>query len=733
MGWSSPWLCLLWFLFLSLALSYPSSNSSLCHLHESSALLQFKNSFSIDNFPGYAYCGFDEPEAEASNSKTLSWKNGTDCCTWSGVTCDKTEQLLGHVPLNLAILDLCDNLLSGRIPSWLYSIPTLEYLNVQGNQFSGSIEEFQYGSLVHLNLGYNKLHGPFPASIFQQVNLRYLRLPGNKLSGVVDLHQFSKLKNLRRLDLSYNEISVSSNNPMDYTLSNILYILELSSCNMSEFPYSLRASETLGYLDLSYNRIQGNIPKWLWNVGKKNLYHLNLSHNFLTNVEQLPWKYLGLLDLRFNLIQGHLPIPPPSTSYFFISNNQLIGELPSLICSLTFIQVLDLSNNNLNGSIPMCLGNLNHLSVLDLKMNMFDGVIPTTLAKGNSLRNINLNGNRLEGPLPQALLNCRNLEILDLGSNLINDTFPHWLESLPMLQVLILRSNNFHGSIDGPNVRLPFQKLRIMDLSYNQFNGRLPTKYFENLLAMVDEHVDKLRYMGENISYSDNGYYQDSVIVTIKGFDMELEKIQNIFTTIDFSMNNFEGEIPELIGNLKGLKGLNLSHNNISGHIPQSLRNLTNLEWLDLSSNELSGSIPMQLIEMVWLEVLNLSQNRLVGAIPRGNQFDSFGKDAFIWNLGLCGFQLSIECDDRDQQPSPSEGDPLEAANEFDWKFAMLMGYGCGLVIGISVGSMLFSDKRLACFIRKVGGEQWIELLRRQKKNKKKKKKDLFTNKIRNQ
>ncbi|KAH7536811.1 hypothetical protein FEM48_Zijuj03G0026000 [Ziziphus jujuba var. spinosa] len=43
----------------------------------------------------------------------------------------------------------------------------------------------------------------------------------------------------------------------------------------------------------------------------------------------------------------------------------------------------------------------------------------------------------------------------------------------------------------------------------------------------------------------------------------------------------------------------------------------------------------------------------------------------------------------------------MEAANEFDWKFAMLMGYGCGLVIGISVGS--FDPKSTLCEFFKVG------------------------------
>ena len=197
------------------------------------------------------------------------------------------------------------------------------------------------------------------------------------------------------------------------------------------------------------------------------------------------------------------------------------------------------------------------------------------------------------------------LEILDVGNNKINGTFPQWLESLPMLQVLILRYNKFHGPISDPMARSPFLKLRILDISNNEFSGLLPTKYFENMRAMMKSHTDQLKYMGDE--YSGSSYYHDSVKVVLKGFFVELVKIQTIFTTIDLSKNHFVGEIPKLIEKLKSLKGLNFSHNELTGSITTSLGNLTNLEWLDLSSNQLVGEIPQQLADLTFLEVLNLS------------------------------------------------------------------------------------------------------------------------------
>ena len=77
----------------------------------------------------------------------------------------------------------------------------------------------------------------------------------------------------------------------------------------------------------------------------------------------------------------------------------------------------------------------------------------------------------------------------------------------------------------------------------------------------VDEHEIKLKYMG-------NDYYQDSVVVVIKGSEIELSRILTVLSIIDFSRNKFQGEIPKFIGRLNSLRGLNLSHNNLEGHIP---------------------------------------------------------------------------------------------------------------------------------------------------------------------
>ena len=184
--------------------------------------------------------------------------------------------------------------------------------------------------------------------------------------------------------------------------------------------------------------------------------------------------------------------------------------------------------------------------------------------------------------------------------------------------------------------------------------------------------------------------------LTNKGLRTQYTKIIEFFVVIDFSCNRFEGAIPESIGTLKGLHMLNFSNNKLTGHIPSSMGNLTTLESLDFSLNKLTGEIPQQLAQLTFLAVFNVSYNNFIGSIPRGNQFDTFLSSSFEGNSGLCGNQLSRKCEGPiGSLPflSPTKDDQnLASSIEFGWK-SVLMGYGCGLVIGVFIGHIVFTKK----------------------------------------
>lgn len=569
-------------------------------------------------------------------------------------------------------------------------------LDLNSNHLIGQIGEFQHAKSLEILLLYNnRLNGSIPKSISNLVKLQKLDISSNNLSGTIEFDMFSKLNEIDFLDLSYNSLSLSINNNLKYTFPKLKY-LKLASCNITGFPYFLRTLEFLDTLDLSNNRIKGQVPKWMFKV-LGSLKSLNLSHNSLTSIEQIPGKNLENLDLHANFLQGTFPIPPSSVVFFSISNNNLSGDIPSSICNLTSLQILDISFNNLTGTIPRCLGYLSDfLSVMDLRTNRFHGTIPEMFAKCKSLRTLVFNHNQLEGSLPQSLVNCRKLEVLDFGNNKINDSFPYWLEALPKLQVLVLRCNRFYGQIENFKAISSFAMLRIIDLSQNNFIGHLTSNFFEGLKAIktVNDNEVPLKYIGED-------YYQDSIMVVWKGQELKLERILTIFTTIDLSCNKFHGQIPKVLGTLQFLRELNLSHNSLSGYIPSSLGNLVVLESLDLSSNMLNGSIPMQLTRLTFLAVLNLSQNKLTGPIPQGLQFNTFQNNSYIGNKGLCGFPLSKKC--MIVEPPPSEEDnDIKFTSGFGWK-AVMMGYGCGFVYGIAIGYLVSKSRKPQWLVSLVG------------------------------
>ncbi|KAJ0099194.1 hypothetical protein Patl1_19963 [Pistacia atlantica] len=101
-------------------------------------------------------------------------------------------------------------------------------------------------------------------------------------------------------------------------------------------------------------------------------------------------------------------------------------------------------------------------------------------------------------------------------------------------------------------------------------------------------------------------------------------------TTLDISINSFNGQIPIEVGvYLPRLASLNISKNSLNGSIPSSFGDMSSLQILDLSNNQLSGEIPEYLVvgcvslkllvlsNKVWKGGLYLSNNHLNGRIRR--------------------------------------------------------------------------------------------------------------------
>ncbi|OMO88563.1 hypothetical protein COLO4_20210 [Corchorus olitorius] len=631
---------------------------------------------------------------------------------------------------NLSFLSLCGNSLSGSIPS-IFTLPSLRGLDLSGNQLDGEIDEFTNSSsslIQYVYLSENHLRGSIPDSIFHLPMLEELDIGYNSFDSM-KLDLFFQINNLRWLELSNISLLIGSDNNKSLILPQ-LEGLSLRSCNLTEFPEFIKAQDKLADLDLSNNQIHGFVPNWLWKL--PTLSDLSLSFNAIDFPKQIPFgdanssfPMLQRLDLRScNIKAAQLRI-------LRVSDNRLEGKLPTSLANCTKLMVLDVGNNTMYDSFPFWLGKLPALEVLVLWENRFYGEIEHLVEHGNvfpaldvldiasnnfsgevvsldflqatQLRTLKIGGNKFQGKLPTSFANCTKLEVLDLGNNMVHDTFPYWLEKVPSLKVLILRGNRFYGTIESSGIsENVFPMLRILDIASNNFSGVLPIQFFQSLRGMMqitDGSRSKPDYIGED-------YYQDSVTIVNKGFEILYEKILTILAGLDISNNNFHGPIPEEVKYLKSLKMLNFSHNSFYGPVP-ALEDLTELESLDLSSNNLSGKIPAQLTSLTFLAALNLSYNQLEGSIPQSNQFNTFTNDSYQGNPRLCGPPLTRRCNEVSVPTPPPTREDVESWGDgiSVWKIG-LIGYASGLVIGLSVGFTVLNEF----------GNRWLDNFTRNKK-----------------
>ncbi|KAL0877856.1 hypothetical protein Bca101_027562 [Brassica carinata] len=406
------------------------------------------------------------------------------------------NHLVGQVPASignlndLQVISLGQNTLNGTIPTSFANLTKLYHISLRSNNFTSTLPFNMSGfhNLEHFDVAANSFLGSFPKSLFTIPSLQVVYLDDNQFTGPIEFVNTSKSSSSPKLEI----LSLSSNifiGLVPESISNFLNLGEINLCENNfngPIPRSISKLVNLHDLNLANNNLKGQVSASLWR-----LTTVTLSNNFFSSFEnpseetviqaldlnsnsfQGPFphwvcnaKGLSFLDLSNNLFNGSIPLclknSIVSFSDLILRNNSFSGPLPDIFASATELRSLDVSRNHLEGNLPKSLMNCKSLQLVNMESNSIKDVFPTWLGSLPSLHVLILRSNEFHGTLHHhhVFVGFQSLRIIDISRNDFTGTLPpHCFSSWRGMTILREEDDPYMADIINDSVLFGLEEI----------------------------------------------------------------------------------------------------------------------------------------------------------------------------------------------------------------------------------------------------------------------------------
>ena len=331
---------------------------------------------------------------------------------------------------------------------------------------------------------------------------------------------------------------------------------------------------------------------------------------------------------------------------------------------------LNLYGNDFSGPIPPELGSLSNLTLLWLGRNQLTGPIPSELGRLVNLESLYLQFNPLTGSLPQSLTQLSQLMRLDISNTAAcapaDVAFQEWLATIDFRGESCNRPPEPVDTVppqvlteSGPALGVSMEAYfsdpdddRLTYAAASSNEGAVTAFASGDTVWLVPGAAGTARV---TVTAQDPDGLNATQAMTVTtaasaGPQSDREVLEVFYdstggaswtnrtnwktsaplgewhgvttdpagrvTELVLRENALTGPIPAWLGNLTGLRWLDLSGNDLTGPIPSELGSLANLVSLDLGGNAVTGPIPAWLGNLGRLRWLFLGGNELTGPIP---------------------------------------------------------------------------------------------------------------------